>query len=49
MSPIHMSPAQAVRANDLRATLSVPMHYRTFDLADDGETEPLEALAHAPL
>ncbi len=48
MSPIHMSPEQAVEAaNDLRAGLSVPMHYGTFNLADDGETEPLEALAAA--
>jgi L-ascorbate metabolism protein UlaG (beta-lactamase superfamily) len=45
MGPIHMTPAQAVDAAlDLRATLAVPMHFGTFALADDGETEPVEAL-----
>jgi L-ascorbate metabolism protein UlaG (beta-lactamase superfamily) len=40
MSPVHMSPTDAVRAAlDLRATLAVPMHFGTFELADDGETE----------
>ncbi len=48
MSPIHMSPSEAVQAAiDLRAQISVPMHYGTFALADDGEVEPLEALAAA--
>lgn len=45
MSPIHMSPQQAVQAAiDLDATLAVPMHYGTFSLADDGEDEPVETL-----
>jgi L-ascorbate metabolism protein UlaG (beta-lactamase superfamily) len=45
MSPVHMSPKQAVQAAvDLKASLAVPMHYGTFNLADDGETEPVEAL-----
>jgi L-ascorbate metabolism protein UlaG (beta-lactamase superfamily) len=40
MSPVHMSPLEALRAaHDLRATLAVPMHFGTFELADDGETE----------
>jgi L-ascorbate metabolism protein UlaG (beta-lactamase superfamily) len=48
MSPIHMSPDQAVLAAlDLRAQLAVPMHYGTFNLADDGETEAVEALTAA--
>ncbi len=45
MGPVHTSPKEAVRAAlDLEATLAVPMHYGTFPLADDGETEPLEDL-----
>ncbi len=48
MGAIHMSPAQAVDAAiDLGATLAVPMHYGTFPLGDDGETEPVEALRAA--
>lgn len=48
MGPVHMSPTQAVQAAlDLRAGLAVPMHYGTFPLADDGETEPVEVLARA--
>lgn len=48
MSPIHMSPLEAVQAAlDLKATTAVPMHYGTFPLADDGETEPVEALQKA--
>jgi L-ascorbate metabolism protein UlaG (beta-lactamase superfamily) len=45
MSPIHMSPGEAVHAaRDLKATLAVPMHFGTFDLADDGETEAVDQL-----
>ncbi|MEW5742956.1 MAG: MBL fold metallo-hydrolase [Myxococcota bacterium] len=48
MSAIHMSPKEAVQAAlDLKASLAVPMHYGTFPLADDGETEPVEALEAA--
>ncbi len=48
MGPIHMAPAQAVQAAlDLRAGTSVPMHYGTFALADDGETEAVQALEAA--
>ena len=40
MRPIHMSPRDAVQAaTDLHAPLSVPMHFGTFALADDGEFE----------
>ena len=45
MGEIHMSPAQAVLAHeDLRARTSVAVHFGTFDLADDGEDEPPQAL-----
>lgn len=48
MSPVHVSPREAVQASvDLGARYSVPMHYGTFRLADDGETEPLWDLAGA--
>jgi L-ascorbate metabolism protein UlaG (beta-lactamase superfamily) len=48
MSPVHMSPKEAVQAViDLKASMAVPMHYGTFNLADDGETEPVEALEAA--
>jgi L-ascorbate metabolism protein UlaG (beta-lactamase superfamily) len=40
MGPIHMSPRQALTAHQqLGAGTSVAMHFGTFDLADDGETE----------
>ncbi|MET0402514.1 MAG: MBL fold metallo-hydrolase [Cystobacter sp.] len=48
MSPVHVSPREAVQASvDLGARYSVPMHYGTFRLADDGETDPLWDLAGA--
>ncbi len=48
MSPVHMTPADAVRAKaDLRARVMVPMHYGTFALADDGETQAVEDLRAA--
>jgi len=48
MSPVHVSPGEAVRASvDLGARYSVPMHYGTFQLADDGEDEPVEELKRA--
>jgi L-ascorbate metabolism protein UlaG (beta-lactamase superfamily) len=48
MSPIHQSPEQAVQAAiDLRARTAIPMHFGTFDLADDGETEAVERLKKA--
>lgn len=48
MGAIHMSPKEAVQAAlDLKAGLAVPMHYGTFPLADDGETEAVEALEAA--
>jgi L-ascorbate metabolism protein UlaG (beta-lactamase superfamily) len=48
MGPIHMSPREALRAHeDLHAGTSVAIHFGTFSLADDGETEPVEVLREA--
>ena len=45
MKPIHMSPAEAVQAHlDLESGLSIPIHYGTFPLADDGYETPLQDL-----
>ena len=48
MSRVHMSPEQALHAHfDLGAQTSVATHFGTFQLADDGETEPVERIAAA--
>ena len=48
MRPMHMSPDDALLAHAaLGAATSVPMHYGTFDLGDDGELEPVEHLRRA--
>ena len=48
MGPVHMAPAEAVQAaRDLGAATSRPIHYGTFRLADDGESEPLQGLEQA--
>jgi L-ascorbate metabolism protein UlaG (beta-lactamase superfamily) len=48
MKPAHIDPAEAVEAHKvLRASTSVAMHYGTFNLGDDGETEPVEDLRRA--
>jgi len=48
MAQVHMSPSDAVKAaQDLRATVAVPMHYGTFPLADDGEDEAVDDLHKA--
>lgn len=45
MSAVHISPRNAVRAaRDLEAEVSIPMHYTTFNLGDDGQDEPAEVL-----
>jgi L-ascorbate metabolism protein UlaG (beta-lactamase superfamily) len=45
MSPVHMSPDEAVTAHQiLQAQTSVAIHYGTFRLADDGETEAADRL-----
>jgi len=48
MAPVHMTPADAVKAKaDLAAQVMVPMHYGTFPLADDGEEAAVAALREA--
>ena len=45
MSPMHMSPDEAWQAHRiLQAQTSVAIHYGTFRLADDGETEAVDRL-----
>lgn len=41
MHAAHMAPAEAVQASrDLGAGVSIPMHYGTWQLGDDGDAEP---------
>jgi L-ascorbate metabolism protein UlaG (beta-lactamase superfamily) len=48
MQPAHIDPAQAVAAHHaLRARTSIPVHYGTFALGDDGEDDPLIELRQA--
>lgn len=48
MRPAHVTPAEAVDAHAaLRARTSIPMHYGTFALGDDGIDEPLRDLQSA--
>jgi L-ascorbate metabolism protein UlaG (beta-lactamase superfamily) len=45
MCAVHISPRDAVRAAEaLDAQVSIPMHYGTFHLGDDGQDEPVEVL-----
>jgi L-ascorbate metabolism protein UlaG (beta-lactamase superfamily) len=45
MAPVHMSPAEAVRAHqELNASSSMAIHYGTFRLADDGQNEAVDEL-----
>jgi len=46
MRPVHLSPEQAVEAHRLLgAGTSLPVHYGTFRLGDDGQFEGVERLA----
>ena len=48
MSQAHMDPEEAVRAQEvLGAAAAMPIHFGTFAQADDGESEPVEALKTA--
>ena len=48
MEAVHVSPREAVQASlDLEARVSVPMHYGTFDLGDDGQQEAVIELDKA--
>lgn len=45
MCAVHISPKDAVRAaHALGAEVSIPMHYGTFHLGDDGQDEPVQVL-----
>ena len=44
----HLDPAQAVQAHiDLGAAASLAVHFGTFELSDEGQAEPVAALARA--
>jgi len=48
MHPVHLSPAQAVNIHYfLEPDASVAIHFGTFALGDDGETEPVRDLREA--
>ena len=48
METVHMNPAEAVQAHlDLDASVSVGMHFGTFQLTSEGIDEPLRALEEA--
>jgi len=48
MQPAHIDPAQAVAAHHaLGARTSIPVHFGTFALGDDGEDDPLIELRQA--
>lgn len=48
MSPVHVSPREAIRAHKaLRAKQSMPIHFGTFALGDDGLNDPLNELEMA--
>jgi L-ascorbate metabolism protein UlaG (beta-lactamase superfamily) len=50
MAPIHMNPAEAVRAHcDLGAKQSIGMHFGTFQLTPEAIEEPKQELARALL
>jgi L-ascorbate metabolism protein UlaG (beta-lactamase superfamily) len=45
MCAVHISPKDAIRvARVLGAEVSIPMHYYTFHLGDDGQDEPEQVL-----
>jgi len=48
MEPVHMNPEDAVRAHlDVKAQVSIGMHFGTFQLTDEGIDDPLRALESA--
>jgi L-ascorbate metabolism protein UlaG (beta-lactamase superfamily) len=48
MGPVHMSPGQAMEAHRILAPeRSIAIHWGTFQLADDGQREPVEDLQRA--
>lgn len=48
MAPVHIGPDEAIAAHRaLGASTTIPIHYGTFFLGDDGETEALDELRRA--
>lgn len=48
MAPVHCNPAEAVQIHrDVGASLSIGMHWGTFQLTDEGRDEPVIALVNA--
>jgi L-ascorbate metabolism protein UlaG (beta-lactamase superfamily) len=48
MHPVHLSPSEAVEVHRvLAAGVSMPIHFGTFALGDDGELEPVLKLREA--
>jgi len=48
MQPMHMNPEEAVRTHlDIKARVSIAMHFGTFQLTDEGIDDPLRALESA--
>lgn len=48
MSPVHMSPYEAVEAHiELGAEMSIGMHFGTFHLSDEAIDDPIKELANA--
>ena len=48
MQPMHMNPAEAIRAHlDVAPRVSIGMHFGTFRLTDEGIDEPVRALERA--
>lgn len=48
MNPVHISPEEAFKAHQaLGASTSMAMHFGTFALGDDGQTEPVDELGKA--
>jgi L-ascorbate metabolism protein UlaG (beta-lactamase superfamily) len=48
MGPVHMTPAEAVKAHSVLAPeRSMAIHWGTFQLADDGKDEPVNDLRQA--
>ena len=44
MAPVHMNPDEAVRAHlDVRARLSIGMHFGTFQLTDEADRRTARA------
>ncbi len=50
MSPIHLSPSDAIQAfKDLKAQKMIPMHYGTFNLADEPLSDPIKTLQRSEI